>query len=182
MHCRIKISPGQGHLLCPRRCRLRVYLGDKFVRVEVTITILAWFENNASLFAEKLITSPKKKTYTPVVIVKASPFGGQEIRDHERLAFTFWFGGRPAVLMASASLPFIVLKECGFVVYDEDEVAIRLMTWNLKGVSIIIPKLETGFVICPSVHERTSIGHNIFSLMAINKHSFFHFLVVPIHF
>ena len=84
--------------------------------------------------------------------------------------------------MAPASLPFIILKECGFVVCDEDEVVIGLMTWNLKGVSVIIPKLKTSFVICPSVHERASIGNDIFSLMTINKHAFFHFFVAPIHF
>ena len=52
---------------------------------------------------------------------------------------------------------------------------------GLEGDFCFVPKLEMSFVICPSVHECVSIGHDIVSLVAVNIHPVFHFAVALIH-
>ena len=81
--------------------------------------------------------------------------------------------------MVPARLPFIILKECGFVVGDKDE-ATQIGCMR-KEISVIIPNLESCFVFRPSMHKRVSIGHNVILFMFINIHTILYFAVAPLH-
>lgn len=72
-------------------------------------------------------------------------------------------------MMAPASLPFVVLKESGFIVGDKNER--KGVGRARQGISVIIPKLESCFVFRPSINKGLSIGHHIFSFMAVEIHS-----------
>lgn len=119
-------------------------------------------------------SNKRKKNGPPFTIAQASPLGRQEIRDHEGLPVTFRFGGRAAVLMAPGSRPFVVLKEHRLVVCDKNKGTRKGATERIR---IVVQKWESRFVICPSMNERVSIGHDVVSLMPINIHPVFFFAV-----
>ncbi len=83
--------------------------------------------------------------------------------------------------MVPTGLPFIILKERGFVMGDKDK-GTRI-SWMMRiGNAIAVPNLEMGFVICPLINKGLSIGHNIVSFMTVNIHPIFHLVVAPLQF
>ena len=110
-----------------------------------------------------------------IPIMQAAPLRCQEIRDHKGLAIAFGLWCWPAVVLSPQDLAAVVLEECGLVVGDENESewpTIRQWEsiWAWEFTSVVVPVVETLIVGHPPLKKRTSIGHDVLPLIAINVH------------
>jgi hypothetical protein len=120
-----------------------------------------------------------------IAITQAAPLGRQEVRDHDRLALAFGLRHWAAGLLSPCNLVVVILIEYRLIMGDENKserwaIGDWESIWAWEFMPIIVPPVEAQIINLPPLNKRTSIGHDILSLMAIDIHPVPSTLVSPV--
>ena len=87
-------------------------LPQEIIGTKPAITLLARFEDDTGTTrkgkSEKL--NEEEKGYTPIIISKRAPFGGEEVRNHDQVTLTFWLWHPLLACVLPERLVVVILK------------------------------------------------------------------------